>query len=163
METLLRFLAGKCDFARVHAQNHRLDANLCGLVLRNFQHKRYCPWCWGYRHRLHLDSEWHSALACPYTERPRERFRLALRSFGQNITLPSDWILFPRDAEGGRAPEVRDLAVFILKCRMHGNLLVELSRFVVELLSHRERLYRYCIARGSTGRFPTPNTRLHGV
>ena len=162
-QTLLRFLAGKCDFARVHAQNHRLDANLCGLLLRDFQHKRYCPWCWGYKHRLHLDSEWHSALACPYTERPRERFRLALRSFGQNITLPSDWILFPRDAEGGRAPEVRDLAVFILKCRMHGNLLVELSRFVVELLSHRERLYRYCIARGSTGRFPTPNTRLHGV
>ena len=86
---------------------------------------------------------------------------LSLRSSGQNVTLPSDWNLSRQ--EGGRAPEVRDLAVFILKCRMHGNLLVELSRFVVELLSHRERLYRYCIARGSTGRFPTPNTRLHGV
>ena len=31
--------------------------------------------------------------------------------------------------------------------------LLELSRFVVELLSHRERLYRHCIAQGHTGRF----------
>ena len=153
--------AGKCDFARVHAQNHRLDANLCSLVLREFQYRRHCPWCWGYRRWLHLDSEWHSFFACPYTERVRARFRLALRSSGQNVTLPSDWNLSPH--EEGRAPEVRDLAVFILKCRMHGNLVAELSRFVVELLSHRERLYRYCIARGPNGRFPTPETRLHGV
>ena len=88
---------------------------------------------------------------------------LSLRSSGQNVTLPSDWNLSRQ--EGGRAPEVRDLAVFILKCRMrmHGNLVAELSRFVVELSPHRERLYRYCIARGSTGHFPTPDTRLHGV
>ena len=84
------------------------------------------------------------------------KFRVALSSSGLNVTLPSEWNLNPR--EEGRAPEVRGLGAFVLKCRMHGILVAELSRFVVDLLHRRERMYRFCIARATSDlvRFPLP-------
>ena len=72
--------------------------------------------------------------------------------------MPSDWNL--KSHGEGRAPEVRDLAAFVLKCRMHGNLVTELSRFVAELLERRERLYRHCTARDNVGSFPLPNQNV---
>jgi len=159
-QSLFRFLAGMCDFARVHSQKHRAEKRFCGqrVTIGSYQHRRHCLFCWYYRHWMHIDSEWHSFFACPYTEKPRRRFRLALQSSGHNVTMPSDWNL--KSYGEGRAPEVRDLAAFVLKCRMHGNLVTELSRFVAELLERRERLYRHCTARDNVGSFPLPNQNV---
>ena len=147
-QSLLRFLAGMTDFARVHSQQHRLDKSFCGTQLRGFPHRRCCLFCWHYRRWLHIDSEWHSFFACPYTERVRRRFSLALRSSGLGVELPSEWNL--HISGEGRPPEVHDLAEFVLKCRMHGILVTELARFVSDLLDRRERLYRFCTARGTS-------------
>ena len=158
-QALLRFLAGKGDFARMHSQKHRAEQRFCGdrIAIGSYPHRRHCLFCWNYRRYEHIDSEWHSFFCCPYTEKARQRFRLALQSSGHNVVLPSDWRL--RWGGEERAPEARDLAVFVLKCRMHGNLVAELSRFVAELQHRRERLYRHCIARGCSS-LPLPNQNV---
>ena len=103
----------------------------------------------------HIDSEWHTFFACPYTEKVRRRFRLALRSSGLDVVLPSDWNL--SRGRDGRAPDVHDLAAFAAQCRMHKILVAELARFVSELLHRRERLYRFCIGSArDIFDFPTP-------
>ena len=86
-QKLLRFLAGMEDFARVHSQHCRVEKKFCGNVIRDFGQakRRYCPFCWHYRAWAHLDSEWHTFFACPYTEKVRRRFRLALRSSGLRV------------------------------------------------------------------------------
>ena len=155
-QKLLRFLAGMEDFARVHSQHCRVEKKFCGTVIRDFgpSQRRYCPFCYYYRAWKHLDSEWHSFFACPYTEQVRRRFRLALRSSGLDTQLHSDWNLSKVGV--GRTPDVHDLAVFVAQCRMHRNLVAELARFVSELLHRRERLYRFCTARGASY-FPLPS------
>ena len=142
------------DFARVHAQHCRIGKHFCGKAFRDFEERRRkcCQFCWYYRRYEHLDSEWHTFFACPFTERVRQRFRLALRSTGLAITLPSDWRL--RHAGEGRPPEVHDLADFVAQCRMHKCLVIELARYVSDLLERRERLYRVCTARDFF--FPQP-------
>ena len=153
-QSLLRFLAGMEDFARVHSQHCRIDKKFCTYtVLRDFSERRYCLFCWHYKHWEHLDSEWHSLFACPYVEKVRRKFRLALESSGLGVTLPSDWDL--RFNAEGRAPNVHDLAEFVAQCRMHKSLVIELARFVSDLLHRRERLYRFCTARGNSY-FPKP-------
>ena len=153
-QSLLRFLAGMEDFARVHSQHCRIDKKFCTYtVLRDFSERRYCLFCWHYKHWEHLDSEWHSLFACPYIEKVRRKFRLALESSGLGVTLPSDWDL--RFNAEGRAPNVHDLAEFVAQCRMHKSLVIELARFVADLLHRRERLYRFCTARGNSY-FPKP-------
>ena len=147
-QALLRFLAGIKDFARVHSQHPRIDKTFCRAKIRDLPKRRICLFCWHYRKWEHLDSEWHSFLACPYTEGVRRKFRLALESSGLGIELPSDWNL--HISGEGRPPEVHDLADFILQCRQHRILVTELSRFVKDLLHRRDRLYRYCTARGSS-------------
>ena len=79
---------------------------------------------------------------------------MALQSSGLGVTLPSNWNLNNSRGEG-RAPDVHDLADFVAQCRMHKSLVIELARFVRDLLHRRERLYRFCTARGTTY-FPTP-------
>ena len=78
---------------------------------------------------------------------------MALESSGLGVTLPSDWDL--RFHAEGRAPNVHDLAEFVAQCRMHKSLVIELARFVADLLHRRERLYRFCTARGNRY-FPKP-------
>ena len=73
---------------------------------------------------------------------------MALESSGLGVTLPSDWDL--RFNAEGRAPNVHDLAEFVAQCRMHKSLVIELARFVSDLLHRRERLYRFCTARGNS-------------
>jgi len=155
-QKLLRFLAGMEDFARVHSQHCRVEKKFCGTVIRDFgqAQRRYCPFCYYYRAWKHLDSEWHSFFACPYTEQVRRRFRLALRSSGLDTQLHSDWNLSKVGV--ARTPDVHDLAVFVAQCRMHRNLVAELARFVSELLHRRERLYRFCTARDASY-FPLPS------
>ena len=155
-QKLLRFLAGMEDFARVHSQHCRIEKKFCGSIIREFGQakRRYCPFCWHYRAWAHLDSEWHTFFACPYTEKVRRRFRLALRSSGLDIYLHSDWNLSKVGV--ARIPDVHDLAVFVAQCRMHRNLVAELARFVSELLHRRERLYRFCTARDASY-FPLPS------
>ena len=72
---------------------------------------------------------------------------------GLGVTLPRNWNL--RTSGEVRAPDVRDLAGLITQCRMRKSLVIELARFVRDLLHRRERLYRFCIARDSH-RLPTP-------
>ena len=152
-QALLRFLAGMEDFARVHSQHIRIDKKFCSDKIRDFPHRRCCLFCWYYRRWKHVDSEWHSFFPCPYIEGVRRKFRLALQSSGLGIELPSNWNL--HISGEGRPPEVHDLADFVLQCRQHKILVTELARFVCNLLHRRERLYRYCIARGSS-HFPAP-------
>ena len=80
-----------------------------------------------YKAWQHLDSEWHTFFACPYTEKVRRRFRLALSSSGLGITLDSDWNL--SRVGDARIPDLHDLAVFVAQCRMHRKLVAELARF----------------------------------
>ena len=53
-QTLLRFLAGMEDFARVHSQHPRIDKTFCTYKLRDFPKRRICLFCWHYRKWLRV-------------------------------------------------------------------------------------------------------------
>ena len=63
--------------------------------------------------------------------------------------------------EGNNAvtPVVKDLAELVAQCRKHPEAVVDLARFVSDIIARRKRLYQYCFARGSS-RFLPPTCNI---
>ena len=78
LQTFLRFLNGMADFARVNAHEPRWTA-FPGL--RESALKRACLFCHKAGKQRSTDTEWHALFQCVECRKPRNRFRLALRSF----------------------------------------------------------------------------------
>ena len=134
LQKLLRFLSGMTDFARVNAHNTRWNS-LPGL--RESDLKRVCLFCWTRDKRKFRDSEWHSVFDCKLCSAPRNRFRLALRSF------PQLRITFYNAAHRRRGITIADdLAVLVTQIRSEERLVCDFARFVADILSTRQRAFR---------------------
>ena len=133
MQTLIRFLSGMADFARWNSHESRWS-RFPGL--RDSELKRCCLFCKAKHGRLHVDTEWHCVFNCSVSLRPRNRFRLALRSAPVQVAF--QLLLSGRKRIG----TVSDLAELVIKCRMNERLVCDLARFVVDSLSCRQQAFR---------------------
>ena len=71
VQTLLRFLGGMADFARVNSHNPRWHA-IPGLRESGVL-KRCCLFCWVNKGVKTYDSEWHRLFSCFVCVKPRNR------------------------------------------------------------------------------------------
>ena len=138
LQTLLRFLGGMADFARVNSHNPRWNA-IPGLRESGVL-KRCCLFCWVRKGVKTYDSEWHTCFSCPISKNPRNRFRLALRSFPINKFNSIRRKLATSQLE--RKTVSTDLATLVIKCRKDERLVCELARFVVDSIACRQRAFR---------------------
>merc|ERR1719316_1305974 len=108
-------------FARVNAHEPRWTA-FPGL--RESALKRACLFCHRVGKQRSTDTEWHALFQCVECRKPRNRFRLALRSF------PTEFKAFWRKLDSSQ-PERNvvstDLATLVIKCRMDERLVCELA------------------------------------
>ena len=140
-QTLLRFPAGKCDFARVHAQSHRLDANLCSLV-----HSSIGGIALGAGVIVGGCTSIPSGtffFACPYKGMSSSEIPISFAFFWSECHIAER--LDFESTRGRPSSRGSRFDNFILKYRLHRILAAELSRFVFELLSHRVSLYRFAL------------------
>jgi hypothetical protein len=121
--TLLRFLAGLEDFARVNAHYSRREAHP-SLAHPNF--KRSCLSCCVRRNTNVLDSEWHTLFDCPATAAPRALFNHA----------------FPIERFSSAPHLVSGIVALTIASGDNVNLTNEFSRWVVGALACRRREFR---------------------
>ena len=132
LQTLVRFLGGKADFARINKHESRWKA-FPGL--RDSDVKEACLFCWKTRRLKFWDSEWHAIFDCPTCRTPRQRFQLALRASPNKVE-------FKPLKQRNRLTISSDLASLVLKCRSDEQLVCDLARFVVDSLSCRQQAFR---------------------
>ena len=135
LQTMLRFLGGMTDFARVNAHKPRWSS-LPGL--RESDIKRCCLFCWMKRGVKVLDTEWHCIFDCPVNLAPRRHFRLAL----QINKVNSRKVKFQSADVRQRIAIASDLAVLVANCRSDEQLVRDLARFVVDSIACRQRAFR---------------------
>ena len=94
---------------------------------------------------MNLDSEWHSIFVCPYMEKPRRKFKLALSEKGRGITLRENWARCEqiRDGRNAEIPDVKDFANFVIQCHTQPEIVSESSRFISATIDRRKRFFRY--------------------
>ena len=118
--SLLRFLAGLEDFARVNAHYPR---RVQFPVLAEERFKRHCLYCLINRNIFVLDSEWHALFNCPSCAAPRALFTH----------------IFPVTSEDSEDSRLRLLATLVVSAGANVQLTNELARLVVGVLTCRRR------------------------
>ena len=122
-KALLRTLVGLEDFARSNAHYSRRKSHPC---LHNSGWDRACLYCCYHYGEFHLDSEWHSLLACPLLHAPRREF----------ILLTKLDTLFDNDCS------VENLALLVARVREDKMLVNALARFALQVRDSRLKWFR---------------------
>jgi hypothetical protein len=121
--SLLRFLAGLEDFARINAHYPRRAAF---PMLGTDRVKRQCLYCLVRRNVSVLDSEWHALFSCPSCVAPRTLFAH----------------IFPVALDVSEDSCLRLLVTLVVSAGSDTRLTNELSRLVVGVLACRRRTFR---------------------
>ena len=126
---MLRTLAGMEDFARVNSHHARAGTHP-GIIEHTFGRK--CLSCYYRSGTLHLDSEWHSILACPLHDKTCREFILS--------TGLSDPFRTPCSIDA--------LLQHIILIRVDQRKVHAFARFLYQIQFSRRRMFRHLSSTG---------------
>ena len=144
VRVMLRTLAGMEDFARVNSHHARTGTHP-GLAEHSFG--RNCLTCYYRSGYLHMDSEWHSILACPLHAKTRREFILST---------------------GLRAPfqapcSIDSLIMLIVLVRGDQHLVHAFARLLYQIQFARRRMFKHLSSAGPRSTLATMLEHLNEI